>query len=57
MNPKTSLKTSSLTDGEHKETTLEHTAMDPDTAMAAYHDGIKKGETHAAELWDSEDKR
>ena len=57
MNPQTTIETSSLADGENKESILEHTAMDPDTAMAAYHDGIKKGETHAAELWDSEDKR
>ena len=57
MNPQTSIKTSSLSNGENKETTLEHTAMEPDTAMDAYHEGMKKGEKHAAELWDSEDKR
>ena len=57
MNPQTTIKTSSLTDGESKESILEHTAMEPDTAMAAYHEGMMNGEKHAAELWDSEDKR
>lgn len=56
MIPQTSIKTPSLTDGESKESPLEHTAMEPDTAMAAYHEGMKKGEKHAAELWESEDK-
>ena len=47
----------SPTDCEHKEITLEHAEMDADTAVAAYHEGLKKGEKHAAELWDSEGQR